>query len=146
MSPETRVLKAAELLAKHHSLNRTLGDIIREQRARVEAEAPPSLSHQWAIDRFFDLWLARFGVPYRVVGGRDGKAAKVLVAFPEATQEEITRRMQAALEDPWFQKAGSLSLFVSRWSNYGLQPAAPTIGQRLRECVGLDDNGRPVYA
>lgn len=149
---QARLLRAAEELAQQYPLTATLAEVIRLQRGKAESEAggAPAVTHQWVVDEFFRLWERHRGGRYEVNGKRDGNAAqRFLRVVPGLTKSEITRRMTNALLDPWFQRAGNLTIFLNRWSNYDRaaspERAAPP-SSRLREMVGLDGDGRPVYA
>jgi hypothetical protein len=144
--PASSLLRVATEIGSRYPLNLTLQEIILRLRAEAEADAArPTLTHQEVIAAFEEAWTSVRGGRYQVVGGRDGKAAKQLLKFPDATGPEVRRRMHVALSDPWFQRAGTLATFVARWSNYDA-PSAPAARRTLRECVGLDTDGRPVYA
>lgn len=124
----------------------------KKKRARRTADGT---RHRATIDLFVRLWAELRGGTYHVVGGRDGTCVRRLLAYPDATDEEISRRMRRALADPWFQRAGSLAVFTSRWSNYDRDSAAPAFGGARpvpkmigssRRVVGMNSDGSFKYA
>lgn len=72
--------------------------------------------HQSVIALFCRLWTELRGGTYQPAKGKDGAAVKQLLAYPEATDDEIERRMRVAFADPFFLKAGGLAFFVASWS------------------------------
>jgi hypothetical protein len=126
----------------------------RRKAGTAKAPIPKDPRHQRTVELFVRLWSeTRAGGPYVFVGGRDGLAVKRLLAIPGATDAEIERRMRRALADPFFQRAGHLAYFVSRWSNYDRDPApvgraagpAKSTGAS-RRVVGLNPDGSFRYA
>jgi hypothetical protein len=134
-----------------------VGESVPTEKKRAKkapkAPTPEGTRHRRTIDLFVRLWSEIRGGTYVVIGGRDGTSVKRLLRIPEATDAEIERRMRRALADPWFQRAGSLAVFVSRWSNYD-RDAAP-VGRAAgpaqstgasRRVVGLNADGSFRYA
>jgi hypothetical protein len=82
--------------------------------------------HQATIALFCRLWMELRGGTYRIAeGGKDGAAVKRLLRYPEATDEEIERRMRAAFADEFFRtKAGGLAFFIAKWSAWEPPSAA----------------------
>lgn len=83
-----------------------------------KAKTIPDSRHAATIEAF----KARFeethpGATWRY-GSADGPAVKRVLAFPEATDEEIARRLDFAFADGWFRAKGTLALFCSRWATW----------------------------
>jgi hypothetical protein len=126
---------------------------IRSERSETARAAARRSQHRETIDLFVRLWRDLRGGEYRVAGAKDGQAVKVLLRFPEATPQEIERRMRIAFADPWFKQNGNLSTFVSRWSNLDrvgqTRPGDPVRLQSSaqgKRVVGYDETtGQLVY-
>jgi hypothetical protein len=171
---------AASLLAENFALDYTLRDLLLEitegppdsqasffidSTSEARSSGPAGLKseskkaiaaakaarHQSAIALFCRLWTEIRTGTYTVFGARDGAAVKRLLGFPDATDAEIERRMRLALADPFFQRAGNLAFFVSRWSTYD-RAAAPPVRQQAvaqgssRRIVGINADGSMKYA
>jgi hypothetical protein len=122
----------------------------KKQARKRKPKGDPS-RHKQTVDLFVRLWAEIRGGTYHVIGGRDGLAVKRMLVYPEATDAEIERRMRRALADPFFQRAGNLAFFASRWSTYDRDAAPPVRQQAVaqgssRRIVGINTDGSMKYA
>lgn len=96
--------------------------------AQKPPKKPVDPRHAETVAALVDGWKAKVGTAYHFSGGRDGKAVKQLLGYPEATASEIARRFASYLSDPFNRKQASLAHFVSKWAGLaaGVAQAAPT--------------------
>mgnify|MGYP001159382340 CR=1 FL=1 len=115
--------------------------------ASPAAEAPESASpekpsdprHHATIAVFKAAFEAAHGGAFWKPSGADVKQLKTMLTFPDATQDEIAKRIAFAFEDAFFRKSGTLALFASKWPTW--TPTTPkwTKGRAPVEQVNWED-------
>jgi hypothetical protein len=104
-------------IAKNKKKNKKEEEEINTTEPRKRGR-PGSPLHQATIDKFWTLWTELRGGTYDVQP-KDGRAVSYFLRrHPDLSLEEIERRMRCAFADPWFLRAGDLTIFFSNWSKY----------------------------
>jgi hypothetical protein len=89
----------------------------RKKKTKKPGRPPADPRHQPMINLFFRLWAELRGGKYEV-SGADAKAVyRFLKGHPDATLEEMERRMRIAFADRFFAQNGSVAWFCSKWKN-----------------------------
>ena len=96
--------------------------VVQSQTKDQKPTANPR--HKPVVDLLVLSFTEELGTPYHFAGAKDGTAVRTLLTYPEATDEEIRRRVGVHLADDFNRKRAGVAWFVSRWTSAGaVQPA-----------------------